>query len=71
MEIPCLVIHDTIDLFIPHEEGRDLVAAWPGARLVTTRGLGHHRIMSDPDVVSAAVAFGEEARADPLERRAS
>lgn len=71
METPCLVIHDADDRFIPHDEGRDLAQAWPGAALVTTRGLGHHRILRDPDVVSSAVAFLDEAKADPLERRAS
>ena len=31
--------------------------AWPGARMVTTRGLGHHRLVRDPQVIAEAVRF--------------
>jgi hypothetical protein len=34
-----------------------IVHAWPGAGLRITDGLGHRRILRDPDVIAAAVAF--------------
>lgn len=52
-----LVLHDITDPVITHAEGSAIAAAWPGSRLVTTRGLGHSEIVRDPDVVAQAVAF--------------
>ncbi|MCP4201208.1 MAG: alpha/beta hydrolase [bacterium] len=77
MPMPLLVIHDSMDRFISHREGAELADAWPEASLITTTGLGHHRILRDPEVVKAAIAFiGELAAFEPkamtrLERRAS
>ena len=47
---------------MPWSDGAAIAGAWPGARLVTTTGLGHRRILRDERVVSQAVAFvkGEE-----------
>lgn len=50
-----LVIHDTGDREAPHAVGAALVARWPNARLVTTTGLGHYRILRAPQTVAAAV----------------
>ena len=52
-----LVVHDDGDRDVAPIHGRRLVATWPGAQLITTTGLGHRRILRDPDVVAAAVAF--------------
>ena len=38
-------------------DGAAITRAWPGAELVTTTGLGHHRIVSDPGVIRQVVAF--------------
>ena len=38
-------------------EGRDLAGAWPGARFVATEGLGHLRLLRDPQVIASAVGF--------------
>lgn len=54
---PLLVVHDRDDGEVPWDEGSRLAAAWPGARLVTTRGLGHRRLLRHPEVVAAAVDF--------------
>jgi pimeloyl-ACP methyl ester carboxylesterase len=59
---PALVIHDEHDEDVPLAEGRAIAAAWPGARLHTTTGLGHHAIMRDPEtarVVAGFLARGE------------
>jgi hypothetical protein len=34
-----------------------IAAAWPGARWLMTRGLGHRRILRDPATVQAVVDF--------------
>jgi len=57
LDRPLLVVHDRDDREVPWEEGSAIAAAWPGARLVTTRGLGHRRVLRDPEVVERAVSF--------------
>jgi pimeloyl-ACP methyl ester carboxylesterase len=52
-----LVVHDRDDREVPWHEGAALADAWPAARLRTTTGLGHRRILGDPEVVAEAVAF--------------
>jgi pimeloyl-ACP methyl ester carboxylesterase len=54
---PLLIFHDHRDLKVPARNARVLAAAWPGASLVLTRGLGHHKILRSPEVVSGAVRF--------------
>ena len=36
---------------------RRIAAAWPGARLLTTDGLGHRRVLRDAGVVAEAAGF--------------
>lgn len=52
-----LVIHDREDKEVPWVDGEAIAQVWPGARLHTTHGLGHRRILTDADVVDAAVSF--------------
>jgi pimeloyl-ACP methyl ester carboxylesterase len=52
-----LVIHDRADCRVPWRDGKAIADAWPGAQLYTTRGLGHHKILRDGEVVAAGVAF--------------
>jgi pimeloyl-ACP methyl ester carboxylesterase len=54
---PLMVFHDKEDADVPWSDGAAIAAAWPGAALVTTTGLGHNRILRDPAVVERAVAF--------------
>ncbi|MFO7769438.1 MAG: alpha/beta hydrolase [bacterium] len=54
---PLLVFHDQEDSVVPEEHARRVVEAWKGAGLVETRGLGHRKILRDPEVVSRAVDF--------------
>lgn len=71
MSAPLLVFHDRDDRDVAWTDGESIAAAWPGARLVTTTGLGHRRIVHDPSVVAAAVAFLSGATAATrLSRRA-
>jgi pimeloyl-ACP methyl ester carboxylesterase len=55
--IPTLVVHDERDREVPVAHGRALAAAWPGARLIETRGLGHNRILAAPEVTSPGLEF--------------
>jgi hypothetical protein len=51
------VIHDRNDSQVPWKQGAALARHWPGARLLTTQGLGHGRILDDDAVARAAVDF--------------
>ncbi|HSK77610.1 MAG TPA: alpha/beta fold hydrolase [Thermoanaerobaculia bacterium] len=53
--LPALIVHDIEDAEVPWREGQSLAHAWPGARLITTSGLGHRRILRDEGVVREAV----------------
>ena len=57
MATPLTVFHDADDREVPWEDGSRLAAAWPGARLVTTRGLGHRRLLRHPEIVAQALDF--------------
>lgn len=66
-----LVIHDQQDVQVPWKQGVALARHWPGARLMSTRGLGHGRILEDDGVARATADFitGRSAVA-PLARPA-
>jgi pimeloyl-ACP methyl ester carboxylesterase len=57
LRLPALILHDREDAEIPIDEARRLAAAWPGARLEETDGLGHRRILRDAGVIEAVTAF--------------
>jgi pimeloyl-ACP methyl ester carboxylesterase len=57
MTVPLLAVSDRADAEAPLETVERLVGAWPGAELRVTHGLGHRRILWEPDVVEEAVAF--------------
>jgi pimeloyl-ACP methyl ester carboxylesterase len=57
LPLAALVVHDQDDLEVPWADGAAIAAAWPGAELVTTHGLGHRRILRDPAVVERVADF--------------
>ncbi len=57
MRVPLLVIHDRDDREVRWDDGAAIARAWPGARLLTTSGLGHHRIVSDSGVIGQTLSF--------------
>jgi pimeloyl-ACP methyl ester carboxylesterase len=57
MTTPLLVVHDREDDDTYHSEGVALAEAWPGAKMITTSGLGHRRILRDESVIAAATRF--------------
>jgi pimeloyl-ACP methyl ester carboxylesterase len=52
-----LVIHDRGDAMVPWRHGAAVAQHWPGARLLSTSGLGHRRILEDDAVARAAADF--------------
>lgn len=58
-EIPALVVHDISDTDVPFDSGQRVAKAWRGALLMRTEGLGHRRILGDPEVIETSVAFLE------------
>lgn len=71
---PLLVVHDRGDRDVPWQHGAAVAAAWPGSTRVDTAGLGHRRVLRDPDVVSRVAGFisaghGPAPRATPADAR--
>jgi pimeloyl-ACP methyl ester carboxylesterase len=54
---PALIVHDEQDRDIPYSEGVAISKEWPGARLLSTRALGHHKILRDPGVAAQVTDF--------------
>lgn len=52
-----LVIHDHHDTQVPWRHGAAVARHWPGARMLTTRRLGHGRILEDDGVARATADF--------------
>jgi pimeloyl-ACP methyl ester carboxylesterase len=57
LSVPGLIVHDQDDRDVPHAEGEAVAQAWPGAQFVCTKGLGHRRILRDPEVIARVTAF--------------
>lgn len=57
---PLLVVHDTDDRFVPFAAGKLLAETAPRGELVTTQGLGHHRILRTPELVDETVRFVDD-----------
>jgi pimeloyl-ACP methyl ester carboxylesterase len=64
---PLLVVHDPDDPDSPYEMSKTIVDVWPGASLVTTRGLGrlaHYRILRHRPAINASLDFIGRANAE-------
>jgi pimeloyl-ACP methyl ester carboxylesterase len=57
LRLPALFVHDGGDAEVPFEHTLRLSRRLPGARLIKTHGLGHHRLLREPSVVRAVVDF--------------
>lgn len=57
LAMPALVVHDLADPEVPWEEGESYARHWPGARLLSTIGLGHSRIVNDHATIDAGLRF--------------
>jgi pimeloyl-ACP methyl ester carboxylesterase len=54
---PLLVVHDRNDRRLAWAASVELVDRWPDARLLTTEGLGHSRLLGDRAVHEEIVRF--------------
>ncbi len=54
---PLLVVHDQDDQVVDLAGAEAITKAWPRAELLRTEGLGHQRILRDPEVVRQVVRF--------------
>ncbi len=54
---PGLIVHDLEDTDVPWCEGERYARYWPQATLLSTTGLGHHRVTIAPETLDAAVRF--------------
>lgn len=54
---PTLIAHDRADKETPYDDALAIAAAWPDVEVRTTDGLGHQRILRDPDVITGIVDF--------------
>jgi len=57
LTVPGLVIHDIEDGETHYEGAVAIHNAWSGSELMTTEGLGHRRIVSDPKVQARVLQF--------------
>jgi pimeloyl-ACP methyl ester carboxylesterase len=55
------LFHDRRDRKVPHYESEAIAKAWTNAKLVLTSGLGHERILHDPQVIEQTVAFFDQS----------
>jgi pimeloyl-ACP methyl ester carboxylesterase len=55
--VPLLVVHDKEDKEVAWENGEAIARHWPDARLLTTSGLGHRRVLRDRGVAEQVGAF--------------
>ena len=65
---PLLLIHDPDDPDSPYAASERVAAAWPGSRLMTTKGLGrlaHYRILRHRPAILAGVEFIGPPPGDP------
>jgi hypothetical protein len=58
---PALVVHDLADRTVPWGDGEEYALRWPGARMLTTVGLGHWRLLRDKAVIAAVLGWIEGA----------
>lgn len=58
----CLIVHDRDDHDIPWQEGERLASVIPGAKFLLTQGLGHRRILKDPQLIARIAEFLAQTR---------
>ena len=56
-DVALLIVHDLKDRKVPFRDRDAILKAWRGAKIIRTRGLGHHKILKDPGVAGQAVRF--------------
>ena len=57
LKMSFLVIHDREDRDVPYDQGEGYANSLPNVEFVTTTGLGHRRILKDPEIINKIVEF--------------
>lgn len=57
LDAETLVVHDRHDRSTPFQHGAAIARSWPNARLSSTEGLGHMRILRSPIVIGEIAGF--------------
>jgi len=55
--IPVLLIHDKDDKEVPYTEAENIARHLKNGRLILTEGLGHRRIIREPEILNQIAAF--------------
>ena len=55
LDARALIVHDPADRQVPFSQAEALAKAWRGAALHPVKGMGHRRVLYDPDVVRRVV----------------
>ena len=58
--VPTLILHDKNDKEVPWSNGKQIADQWPWSTFITTDGLGHRRILREPDIISQVLEFVAE-----------
>lgn len=57
LNTPALIVHDKQDRDVEFAQACRLQLMWPKSKLITTDGLGHYRILKDPQLIRKTVDF--------------
>lgn len=57
---PARIFHDVDDPRVPHSAAAKAAEGWQNCSLVTVEGLGHHKILTDPDMARQVIDFVSE-----------
>ena len=57
LTLPVIIFHDETDRDVALHQAEGYAAGYPNSQLVVTNGLGHRRILRDPDIVDQLVKF--------------
>jgi pimeloyl-ACP methyl ester carboxylesterase len=57
LTLPGLIIHDRADPEVPFGDGEAIAQNWPQAQLHPVEGLGHRRLLRDPQVIQRITQF--------------
>ena len=55
--VDSLIIHDKFDLIVPVKDSLYLKGRLPNSKLLITENLGHHKILSNPQIVETVTSF--------------
>jgi pimeloyl-ACP methyl ester carboxylesterase len=65
LKSPVLVVHDESDRVVPISDGEAIAKEARVSRFLKTSGLGHQRILRDPQVLDSVIRFVTEGAEAP------